>query len=250
MIKQRGRVAATEADDDIVPRVVRGVEGLHVVDRDTFQSGDGAGAEVAVARAGENFIGEDGLAEFLVAGEAELILDEIERAAAQAVEVCLVEGGREQRVAQERVEVGEVVDMRAPGDDGHLHRRRRAVGRCEGKELIENLVVAPFLCGGLGEHRRGEGGETLLTGGIVLGTDLEPEAEGNGRVFGDGEENRGRCIARDGGEERQGHEGGEEEQAAAHDWPPFNTITLRRSGTKYFLAARMRSSAVTASAAA
>ena len=121
MIKQRGRVAATEADDDIVPRVVRGVEGLHVLDRDAFQGGDGAGAEVAVARAGENFIGEDGLAEFLVAGEAELILDEIERAAAQAVEVCLVEGGREQRVAQERVEVGEVVDMRAPGDDGHLH---------------------------------------------------------------------------------------------------------------------------------
>ncbi len=256
-LAERVGVAAAQGHGGVVARVVGGVEAPDVVERDRLEALDGAGDGMAVRRALVDERGERRLAEVLVGGVAQRVLEVVLEVGLEALEVVFVEGRLEVGVGQQIEEEVDVVEVGAAGERGHLLVHRDGVARGDRVELLQDLLVAVLLCGAVGDQGARQVGQTLLARRIVLRADPEPDHERHRRIVRHSElDGRGRRLV---GRRRTRHEreAGDDQSAGGrqrmpklfillahrrHQLAPFSTATVRRSVTKYSSTAASTSS--------
>ncbi len=183
LLDQIGRIAPPDADHESISHEMFSIKSPHVVQRDTLHAGNGSFGQMAVRRAGENRVVKLGLGKLFVARITKGVFQHVERAAFDAIEVCLLESGFEDGLRKQRDIIFEIVLVDAAGNDRHFDTDRRAVSTGHGRELVENFFVTMLFGGRFGKHRGRDGGQPFFAARIVLRANLEPQPEANGRVF-------------------------------------------------------------------
>ena len=181
-------------------RVVAGVPGsvelLDVIDGDRLQTLHRPLGWVGVAGASVDGVLERRLAELLVGGVAQRVLEEVDGVALDPFEIRIVESRQQIGIGEERVIRLEVVPVGSAAHRGHFLVHADAVRRGQGVEFLEDLLVGVRGGRALGDETADQPCQAFLARRIVLGADLEPHREAQGRVVGDRQEHGGSLLGR------------------------------------------------------
>jgi hypothetical protein len=172
---QRVGHVARDAHGQVLPRVLRREEALHVLERERVDAGHRAERRMRVRGSREDVPLETLLAELLVVALAEVLHESVPLAVPEPLEIVLAEAGVGEH-RQHEVEEGLPVVL---VDDGRERRHLlvdlgREAGR-HGEESARDLVVPLLARAALGDHRGGERRQAFLAARIPRGAGLEEE---------------------------------------------------------------------------
>ena len=169
--------SAADADDHVIPREIRSVEFFDMIEGDRLDALDKADFGMGVRRTFEDHLVKRLLAEGFVVRVSERFLDKIQSIALDAIEVLLLERGVQDCLREELKIIFQIVLVNASADDGHFLVHRAVVTGRHRVQFFQDFVIAVLLRTPVGQHEGGQGSQSFLSRGIVLGSNLEPDAE-------------------------------------------------------------------------